>query len=383
MDHVKLFRNWPELEWEGRIHEQILPSLRNAALARGLRDGGRIVRLNAYVEHTGYDTSEAGQKRKRSRDAELLALDLEDRPNHPFVLFNLGMTCHFTGEHDEAIDWLQRCIRHSANSESHVRKAFALLAGSLRAIGRVEEAKKVLVDGLGMFSGDPELSFIAGQLLSVDGDTLGAIEHYEAVLRADLAGVFSSIDRGVLGFKARHNLAVEYVRSGRYADARRQWALALDEAPRPELALSLGRAAIDHGDLATLRASLNFLVERFGRHGAWITMVESACEALGLDPCAYLEGLLAQDWHNMVLRTALATRFLNTDRKADAIRHLDILQARGAPQGAFFLGVLAEQDGQFVKARAWFERAHRLNPGHAETLDRIASLDAVLGVGEP
>lgn len=378
VDHVKLFRNWPELQWEGRIHEQILPSLRAAALDRGLHDGGRIVRLGAYVEHTGYDTSEAGQKKKRDRDAELLALDLKDRPDHPFVLFNLGMTAHFTGDHDQAVDWFQRSIGHSTDRESHVRKALALLAGSLRALGRTEELAAVLLESLGRFPGDPELSFMAGQMQAANGDHLEAIAHYEAVLRSDLSGVFSSIDRGVLSFKARHNLAVEYVHVGRYEDARQQWVQALAETARPELALALARSAIDHGDLTTLRSSLMYIRDRFGRSETWLAAVEAACEAVGLDVAAYLQGLLATDWRDLTTRTILATRLLNSGQVAEAIPHLDFLQSQGVPQGAYFLGVLAEQDGHLAKARAWYARAQRLNPRHRETAERVEVLDRAL-----
>src|SRR5665213_360932 len=53
VDHVKLFRIFPDMEWTGAIHEQILPELR--------RRGGKIARLNALVLHSGYDTSPEGQ----------------------------------------------------------------------------------------------------------------------------------------------------------------------------------------------------------------------------------------------------------------------------------------------------------------------------------
>ena len=37
----------------------------------------------------------AGQEKKRERDLRILHLELAERPEHPFTLFNLGMTyCH-------------------------------------------------------------------------------------------------------------------------------------------------------------------------------------------------------------------------------------------------------------------------------------------------
>ena len=84
VDHVKLFRNRPDLRFEGRIHEQILPAIRRA--------GGKVAWTDLYVVHSGSDPSPEAQERKRRRDLHLLHLELRERPEHPFTLFNLGMT---------------------------------------------------------------------------------------------------------------------------------------------------------------------------------------------------------------------------------------------------------------------------------------------------
>jgi glycosyltransferase involved in cell wall biosynthesis len=84
VQHVKLFRNFPQLRFEGRIHEQIIPAIR--AL------GGDIGWTDLFVVHSGYDHSPEAQRRKLERDLRLLHLELDERPDHPFTLFNLAMT---------------------------------------------------------------------------------------------------------------------------------------------------------------------------------------------------------------------------------------------------------------------------------------------------
>ncbi|RYG94848.1 MAG: glycosyltransferase, partial [Alphaproteobacteria bacterium] len=100
VDHVKLFRNHPGHRFEGRIHEQILGPIH--------RTGGTIERSSAYVVHSGYDYSPAGQVHKRERDIRILEKDLADRPDHPFVLFNIGMTGYHMKDYDKAILTLLR-----------------------------------------------------------------------------------------------------------------------------------------------------------------------------------------------------------------------------------------------------------------------------------
>src|SRR5262249_40255402 len=120
VDHVKLFPNRPDLRFEHRIHEQILPSIRKAGLEVRFSD--------LYVTHRNYDRSEEGQGRKRRRDFRLLELDLRDRPEHPFVLFNLRMTyLHGTKDFEVAAQYLRRSLDRSHPSDSIVRKAYAML----------------------------------------------------------------------------------------------------------------------------------------------------------------------------------------------------------------------------------------------------------------
>ena len=290
VDHVKLFRNLPGLAFEGRIHEQILSALR----ARG----GDIARLPAVpspnaasggmpaetpvVLHSGYDVSPEGQARKRERDAKLLALDLADRPDHPFVLFNLGMTDHYGHEHTGAVTWLRRCLDVSPPTDSHVRKAYSLLALSLRELGQETEAKAALESGLGVTPDDPELHFHLAHLLSAQGDHAAAKDHYLRTLQANPDDHFSSLDTGILGFKTFHNLGGVCALLREYADARQWWLKALEASPSslPTL-LSLFNAALEVGDHATARQLVEQASASQGHSEVWADLAVRCEEAQG------------------------------------------------------------------------------------------------------
>jgi glycosyltransferase involved in cell wall biosynthesis len=112
VDHVKIFRNRPDLRWEFRIHEQILPSIRRA--------GGDVGGTDLYVVHAGSDQTPEGKRRKLERDYRLLELELRDRPDHPFALFNLGMTHNDCGRHEEAAEVFARARLVGADGDSHM-----------------------------------------------------------------------------------------------------------------------------------------------------------------------------------------------------------------------------------------------------------------------
>jgi hypothetical protein len=72
VDHVRLFRNRPDIRWKYRIHEQILPAIRAT--------GGEVPTANVVIQHVGY-LDPALRAQKEERNLRLLHLDYQDDPN--------------------------------------------------------------------------------------------------------------------------------------------------------------------------------------------------------------------------------------------------------------------------------------------------------------
>ena len=132
VDHVKIFRNLPCYRFEHRIHEQILPAIR--------RQGNSVAFAEIHVVHSGSMQTEEIRKRKLERDFRILQLDIERFPDHPFVLFNLGMTYEDSGNFQQAEECLLKSIRFANEEESHLRKAWALLISCQRQQGKMQSA---------------------------------------------------------------------------------------------------------------------------------------------------------------------------------------------------------------------------------------------------
>ena len=223
VDHVKLFRNRPDLRFDGRIHEQILPAIRRA--------GGEVAWTELYVVHSGSDQSRAAQEKKRQRDLRLLELELAERPEHPFTLFNLGMTHVHGSRFAEAADYLRRGIAQSGPDESHLRKAYALLVYAEMRLSHHEAALEACQRGRAMFPRDAELRFREGVLLHELGRLTEARRAYLDVLETREDRHFSSVDRGLANFKARQNLAVVANDLGDLVEAEDQWRRIVAEVP--------------------------------------------------------------------------------------------------------------------------------------------------------
>jgi GT2 family glycosyltransferase/SAM-dependent methyltransferase len=249
VDHVKLFRNLPELRFEGRIHEQILPAIN--------RLGGQVAWTDIFVVHSGSDQTPEGQEKKLARDVRILKLEEQERPNHPFVLFNLGMTYLEMKWYDEAVKYLTRTIDVAKPHESHVPKAFSLLVQALSSSRQWNEAARRCDLGVQRYPDDPELAFRAGVLAQHFGRATDAEAYYLKVLNGQWEPRFRSIDRGILGYKSRQNLACLYSDTERHAEAEHQWRMILTDRPDYEPARrGLVSALLKQGKVVEAQAAI-------------------------------------------------------------------------------------------------------------------------------
>jgi tetratricopeptide (TPR) repeat protein len=374
VDHVKLLRNHPHIRFEGRIHEQVLPAIRKL--------GGQVDWTDLYVLHSGSDQSPEGRKRKIDRDLRILNLDLAERPDHPFVLFNLGMTYEDIGEHERAEQWLRHCLEASAPNESHVRKAYALLAGCLSNQRHLEDARMVCHQGLAIYPDDKELLFRQATLAQALGNLDEAIAAYRATLQNGAQRHFTSIDAGICGFKAHHNLATALTQRGRHDVAEVEFRNALCQAPFFRAAwLGLAQALLDQRRYvaAELLAEEN---EEGGINVSdshWLR-AELALIRGGNHPCLeLLERSLEIDSENLVARRRYCQVLFEHQGPASSVSELEELVRRIPEDAAAHhnLGVAYAAQDRHSEAISSFENSLRIRPNWKPTLDELDRQKAV------
>jgi GT2 family glycosyltransferase/tetratricopeptide (TPR) repeat protein len=222
VDHIRLFRNDPRVRWQYRVHEQILPAVR--------RTGGEVCWTEVVIRHTGYQNADV-RCRKRHRDLRLLRLDLAEHPDDPFILFNLGSVLIELGQTVEAVAALRQSLERSQPTDSIVRKLYALIVQCHRQLGQAGEARAAWRAGRALYPEDAELLFQEGLLRHEEGDGAGAEAAWLRLLGTEERPHFASVDTGLRGYKARHNVALLYREQGRHREAEAQWQAALAEQP--------------------------------------------------------------------------------------------------------------------------------------------------------
>jgi tetratricopeptide (TPR) repeat protein len=130
---VRVFRRAPAVRYEGRIHEQVTPSI--------MRAGGRIGASDLYLLHHGYARSTAqGGLARAHRNLALIEDALRDTPDDAYLLFQLGATRKAIGD-PAAGEALDRALAIDA------RAAVKALSAEAEAAARMKLAQLALARG--------------------------------------------------------------------------------------------------------------------------------------------------------------------------------------------------------------------------------------------
>ena len=211
-EHVRLFRNFPEIRWEGRVHEQIRKAV--------LDSGGELRHSDVVIHHTGYETAEI-RREKAERNLRLLLEQRAEEPGNAFVLYNIGH-CYLVLERKaEAFPFFQQAYTLAPPDAPFLKSLYVQLVDGLYNQKRYYEALELCRRGLTLFGPSMELMFIEASLAVELGDLFTA----ERLLRHWLSQPVPQdilYKDPLLPVKARQNLACIDLRLGRLAEGEQE-----------------------------------------------------------------------------------------------------------------------------------------------------------------
>lgn len=91
---MRIHRNLPEIVWENRAHENFSESVK--------RQGKRCVNTPISIWHEGYRESYVKATEKLERNRRIQEMDVAEKPDDPWVRYNLGRTYAAMGLLDKA-----------------------------------------------------------------------------------------------------------------------------------------------------------------------------------------------------------------------------------------------------------------------------------------
>lgn len=132
--YPRFFRNYgyPTIRFQGRIHEQISPSIFDLNKAI---DFSKIV-----IKHLGYDTSLEVMEKKVRRNYNLLIKHVQDEPENAYAWFQLAQTLGKMELYKESEDALQMALSLGTLKSSIASSAYSLLTQYERIKKNYDEA---------------------------------------------------------------------------------------------------------------------------------------------------------------------------------------------------------------------------------------------------
>jgi tetratricopeptide (TPR) repeat protein len=129
----RLFRNHPEIRYEGRVHEQISPSI--------ARMGGTVCMTDLVIDHLGYHQDFTDQNAKQARNLALLRAQLVETPDDAMTLFHLGEALGLGGQIPEAAEAYRKALARPDMPRQNGAVAYRGLANCLL---RLEDSEGAL-----------------------------------------------------------------------------------------------------------------------------------------------------------------------------------------------------------------------------------------------
>ncbi|OPX35587.1 hypothetical protein B1H10_00915 [candidate division KSB1 bacterium 4484_188] len=137
--YPRLFRKIPGAQFEGKIHEQITPSLK--------RLNARFKYVDATIEHLGYAQDDYVLKQKIERNLALLADQIQKEPRNAYAHFQMGQTLLLNQKIEEGKLYLLKALNFHSLPSNLTSTALLMLANEYFkdedydiALGHIEKA---------------------------------------------------------------------------------------------------------------------------------------------------------------------------------------------------------------------------------------------------
>jgi tetratricopeptide (TPR) repeat protein len=249
-----------------------------------------------------------------------------ERPDDPFLLFYVDRTYQVPGRTAEALALLRRSLEVGGPAALTAPRAFALLLGGQRRLGRVEEAWALCRQGRTHHPDDPERLNEEALLCHARGDLAGAERCLVRLLEGRVPALPAlGVDPGLWGYRTRYKLGVLYRERGKPAEAEAQWHAALAERPdHAEAWLALADLWLEQGRTAELDHAATRLEgdPRRATEGALLRAASYLARERFVAARRLLEARLRAEPHSVWLRLALGAALAQEGRDLPAAERL-------------------------------------------------------------
>ena len=156
---LRMFRNRPEYQFSGIIHEQI------AEVIVQSKPDAAMHLTTVVIHHYGYADGIVVKKDKIARNIELLKEQLRLQPQDAFHHYNMAVEYMRLGEYEPALDHIKHSLQKAPQGTSYIHLLYKYEARCRAAIGDLPGALDACDRGIDLYPDYPDLFHIKGILL--------------------------------------------------------------------------------------------------------------------------------------------------------------------------------------------------------------------------
>lgn len=220
---LRLFRTHPKVRFEGKVHEQIFPSLG--------RNNMGISPLNLRLLHKGYLNAVISHRKKTERNRNLLEQHLQENPNDGYMLWQLAQTLMGAGDYPAALAAARKALKNIPPDHAVWVLAQTTLARILELNGEPKRAIKSLQEGQAAFPTYTDFYYFEGIFRMNLQQWPQAERSFRKCLELGEAQGFLMTDTGIGGFKSFYKLAQSLFQQNKSKEALAYLLIAIKNSP--------------------------------------------------------------------------------------------------------------------------------------------------------
>ncbi|WP_211747296.1 glycosyltransferase family 2 protein [Paenibacillus sp. Marseille-Q4541] len=208
-DYVcRLFRNDPEIQFRGSIHEEV------ASAVQSVPDK-QLKRCDLEVIHYGYLNKIIERKNKTERNLRLIKEALASDPKNKELLYALGTEYFQQADYSHALPILEPLLAMVPVTAGYASDLFLKTMFALRETGRASEALDLMEQGLSAFPDFADLQELYAVILMDEGRDAEALEVLAAMR---ISSEYTSVS-GAGTYRTSYLKGILHERQGEWAKA--------------------------------------------------------------------------------------------------------------------------------------------------------------------
>lgn len=212
---LRIVRNRPQYRFEGRVHEQIIPSIMR------LHPNCIIGQVDIRIHHYGYMTQNLIRKRKIDRNIHLLLQAQAEEPDNLVYSFYLGIELYRCDRLEQALECFNVLLTHPAGiPDTMISFSYKFKCLTLQLLNRHEDLVRCSEEGIVKFKPFTDLYHFKAQGLHALGRTCEAIDVLRQALQIGPAPTHFPSTEGCGSYATYSELGTLYETLGEYKQAK-------------------------------------------------------------------------------------------------------------------------------------------------------------------